>query len=223
MEERTLPRRFLEAPGAMLSRMTQLVFDDAAARRIEAMYEIGDARRRRGLARAALAAAPGERVLDVGCGPGFYCAELLEEVGPSGHVTGLDGSPAMLALAERRCAGRPHVELREADATALPVPDGGFDAALCVQVLAAPSTSPARSSASARRARRELDARSHHGHARRTAPCPSSASIPCLSSRFALAGLPACNHSHKGGTRAATCRWRGGSSWSACASSTSVR
>ena len=115
--------------------MTQLVFDDAAARRIEAMYAIGDARRRRGLVRAALAAAPGERVLDVGCGPGFYCAELLEEVGPSGRVMGLDGSPAMLALAQRRCAGRPNVELREADATALPVPDGGFDAALSVQVL----------------------------------------------------------------------------------------
>jgi arsenite methyltransferase len=115
--------------------MNQLVFDDAAARQIENLYAIGDARRRRGLVRAVLAAAPGERVLDVGCGPGFYCAELVEEVGPSGHVTGLDGSPAMLALAERRCAGRPNVELRAADATALPVPDAGFDAALSVQVL----------------------------------------------------------------------------------------
>jgi SAM-dependent methyltransferase len=119
----------------MLPSMTQLVFDDAAARRIEAIYEIADARRRRGLVRAALAAAPGERVLDVGCGPGFYCAELAGEIGPSGHVVGLDGSPAMLALAERRCADRPNVELHEADATALPVPDGGFDAALSVQVL----------------------------------------------------------------------------------------
>ena len=49
-------------------------------------------------------ARPGERVLDVGCGPGFYCAELAEEVGPSGSVVGVDGSQAMLALAGRRCA-----------------------------------------------------------------------------------------------------------------------
>ena len=74
-------------------------------------------------------------MLDVGCGPGFYCAELLEEVGPEGSVVGLDGSAQMLALAARRCAGHDNVELREADATALAVDDGSFDAAVCVQVL----------------------------------------------------------------------------------------
>ena len=113
---------------------TQLVFDEDAARRIEALYLIGDAVRRRRIVREALAAAPGERILDAGCGPGFYCAELVEDVGPSGSVVGVDGSPAMLALAARRCAGRDNVELREGDATALPVADGGFDAALSVQV-----------------------------------------------------------------------------------------
>ena len=62
--------------------MNQLVFDETAARRIEALYRIGDAVRRRGLVRAALGAAAGERILDVGCRPGYYCAELLQEVGP---------------------------------------------------------------------------------------------------------------------------------------------
>jgi ubiquinone/menaquinone biosynthesis C-methylase UbiE len=113
---------------------TQLVFDEQAARRIEEIYLIGDAARRRGIVREALAAAPGERILDVGCGPGFYCAELLEDVGSSGSVIGVDSSPAMLTLARRRCGDHHNVEFREADATRLPVEDGSFDAAISVQV-----------------------------------------------------------------------------------------
>jgi arsenite methyltransferase len=112
--------------------MSQLVFDQEAASKIEAIYRIADAERRRAIVRSALGAAPGERVLDVGCGPGFYCAELLEDVGDLGSVVGLDGSAAMLALAARRCGDR--VELREADATSLPVEDASFDAVLSIQV-----------------------------------------------------------------------------------------
>jgi arsenite methyltransferase len=115
--------------------MSQLVFDEQAAMQIEAIYRVGDAVRRRRIVREALAAASGERILDVGCGPGFYCAELREEVGPSGSVVGVDSSPAMLELAARRCAGHDNVELHEADAVSLPVDDERFDAAVCVQVL----------------------------------------------------------------------------------------
>jgi ubiquinone/menaquinone biosynthesis C-methylase UbiE len=114
--------------------MSDLVFDDEVARRIESLYLIGDARRRRRLVREALAVQPGERILDVGCGPGFYCLELLEDVG-EGAVLGVDSSPAMLALARGRCEGREEVAFRESDATTLPVGDGEFDGALCVQVL----------------------------------------------------------------------------------------
>jgi SAM-dependent methyltransferase len=112
----------------------QLVFDDEAAREIEAMYFIDDALRRRAIVRERLAAQPGERIVDVGCGPGFYCAELAEEVGPNGAVVGVDGSAPMLALAERRCAAFANVELREGEATAVQVEDDSFDAALTVQV-----------------------------------------------------------------------------------------
>ena len=114
--------------------MSQLVFDAQAAERIEALYLIGDAIRRRRIVREALGASPGEKILDVGCGPGFYCAELLAEVGPSGHVVGIDSSAAMLALAARRCAGHDNVELLEAEAVGLPVEDASFDAVLSVQV-----------------------------------------------------------------------------------------
>jgi ubiquinone/menaquinone biosynthesis C-methylase UbiE len=115
--------------------MTQLAFDEAEAARIEAIYLIGDARRRRATVHATLAAAPSERILDVGCGPGFYCAEISRAVGPDGTVVGLDASPAMLELARRRCAELDNVELARADATSLPVDDASVDAAVSVQVL----------------------------------------------------------------------------------------
>jgi SAM-dependent methyltransferase len=41
----------------------------------------------------------------------------------------------MLALAQQRCAGHSNVTFRESTANALPVDDGGFDAALSVQVM----------------------------------------------------------------------------------------
>ena len=115
--------------------MSQLQFDADTARRIEALYQIRDAVHRRELVREALGAVRGDRVLDVGCGPGFYCLELSEIVGSSGSVVGVDSSPAMLQLARARCAGRDNVGLLEGEATALPVESGTFDGAVCVQVL----------------------------------------------------------------------------------------
>ncbi|UTI63234.1 methyltransferase domain-containing protein [Paraconexibacter antarcticus] len=115
--------------------MSGLQFDDTAGQDLEALYRTGDAVRRRRLVRRALAAAPGEHVLDAGCGPGFFCAELLGEVGPGGQVSGTDLSPQMLALAERRCAGHENATFRPADATELPLVDATVDAAICVQVL----------------------------------------------------------------------------------------
>ena len=85
--------------------------------------------------RDALAVEAGHRVVDVGCGPGFYAAEILEGVGPEGSVLGIDLSASMLAIAARRCEGRGHAEFREGSATAVPADDATFDRALSVQVL----------------------------------------------------------------------------------------
>jgi SAM-dependent methyltransferase len=51
---------------------------------------------------AALAARPGERILDVGCGAGSMTFALAEAVGPSGRVVGVDVSAQLLGLARRR-------------------------------------------------------------------------------------------------------------------------
>jgi SAM-dependent methyltransferase len=115
--------------------VSKLQFDEATANALEALYETRDVLRRRSLVHEALGAAAGEQILDVGCGPGFYVAEILERVGDRGKVAGVDSSSAMLALAARRVASHENVELREGGATALPFADATFDAALSVQVL----------------------------------------------------------------------------------------
>jgi arsenite methyltransferase len=116
-------------------RVTQISFDAELLPRLEALYRTTDVVRRRRLVREALSAATGERVLDVGCGPGFYATELLMDVGPTGSVVGVDRSAQMLAAARHRSAGHENIAFREGEATALPVDDESFDAALCVQVL----------------------------------------------------------------------------------------
>src|SRR5665213_1002256 len=115
--------------------MSQLPFDEAMAQRLEKLYRPRDALRRRRLVREAIAAAPDERILDVGCGGGFYLAELLDSVGVNGSLVGVDSSAAMLAMAARRCEGHDNLTFREGDATALPVDDAAVDAAFSVQVL----------------------------------------------------------------------------------------
>jgi ubiquinone/menaquinone biosynthesis C-methylase UbiE len=115
--------------------MTTLEFDEKMARQLEVMYQTRDLVRRRGLVRDALAAAPGERILDVGCGSGFYAAELVDVVGPDGSVVGIDNSPAMLSAAAARVEGHDNIAFHVGDAASLPVEDSGFDAALSVQVF----------------------------------------------------------------------------------------
>jgi len=115
--------------------MAQLAFDEKLAEQMEVVYRSRDVLRRRRLVYEALGAEPGDRILDVGCGPGFYASELLDQVGPEGSVVGLDASPQMLAVAAHRSEGRPNVEFHQADAATLPVEDASFDRAVCVQVL----------------------------------------------------------------------------------------
>lgn len=115
--------------------MTQLAFDEDVAGQLEALYRTRDAARRRRLVREALAAQPGDRVLDVGCGPGFYCLEIAEEVGSDGCVVGIDAAEPMLDLARRRCEAFDNVTFKQGDVLSIPVESESFDRAICVQVL----------------------------------------------------------------------------------------
>ncbi len=115
--------------------MSELSFDRETGERLERAYAARDIVRRRAIVYEALRPLSGQRILDDGCGPGFYVAELAEKVGPDGFVVGVDQSPDMLGLAAARSAGRSNVEFREGEATALPVQDEEFDAAVAVQML----------------------------------------------------------------------------------------
>jgi arsenite methyltransferase len=119
----------------LIKGMAQLDFNEELAAELEAVYRKPDILRRRALVHEALGASAGERVLDAGCGPGFYVAEVLERVGPSGSVVGVDASAPMLAVAAKRCEDHSNVSFHQGDVTALPVADGDFDRALSVQVL----------------------------------------------------------------------------------------
>jgi len=72
---------------------------------------------------------PGGSALDVASGSGKGAADLHARVGRFGRVLGVDISPGMIQVAERRYGGRPGLEYVVGDALALPTDDGAFDVA----------------------------------------------------------------------------------------------
>jgi SAM-dependent methyltransferase len=114
-----------------------LEFDEEASRAVEEVYGTADVVEQRRVVMEALAPAPGQRALDLGCGPGLLACQIARAVGPGGRVTGIDASPSMLAIAARRnCGpGAAPLELIEADVGgALPLEDASVDLAVSTQV-----------------------------------------------------------------------------------------
>src|SRR5215468_4777796 len=74
---------------------------------------------------------PGQRVLDVGCGPGALTAELMRRAGAE-SVSAVDPSESFVAAAADRFPG---ADIRLAAAEDLPFPDGAFGAALAQLVV----------------------------------------------------------------------------------------
>lgn len=109
-------------------------FDDQASRHLEAVYLTPDVVEQRARVMKLLAPQAGERALDIGCGPGLTTEALAHAVGDRGSVLGVDIAPAMLGIAQRRCAAFPSVSFGMADVTRLPYADGSFDVALASQV-----------------------------------------------------------------------------------------
>jgi SAM-dependent methyltransferase len=73
----------------------------------------------------------GQRVLDVGCGPGALTAELVRRVGAAAVAAADPSAPFVTAARERF----PDVDVEQAAAEELPFPDDTFDAALAQLVV----------------------------------------------------------------------------------------
>lgn len=78
--------------------------------------------------------APGMRVLDLCCGAGASAIPAAHAVGAAGRVLGIDVAAPLLDLARARAVreGLSNIEFRRGDATRTGLPDGSFDAVVCV-------------------------------------------------------------------------------------------
>jgi ubiquinone/menaquinone biosynthesis C-methylase UbiE len=81
--------------------------------------------------------APGQTVVDLGCGPGYFTLPAAELVGEHGKVYGVDVQPEMVDACRRRAAeaGATRVEVVRSDETRIPLPDAIADRVLLAFVL----------------------------------------------------------------------------------------
>lgn len=80
---------------------------------------------------------PGERVLELGPGPGAFSVEAARRAEPGGTLVAVDVQPQMIAAVERKVqeASVANVETRVASAYELPLEDESVDRAFLVTVL----------------------------------------------------------------------------------------
>jgi arsenite methyltransferase len=81
--------------------------------------------------------APGEHVLDIGCGAGTDTLVAAQMVAPTGRVTGIDMTPQMLSRARAAVGeiGAQNVDFVEGDVEKLPFEAGSFDVAISNGVI----------------------------------------------------------------------------------------
>lgn len=111
-----------------------LEFDEEAVRGLREMYAAPEMARRRRVVRESLDLNRGERVLDIGVGPGYEPAELLKSVTPTGTVVGVDASSRMLEATRDYCTDQSALWLVRGGAASLPFDNDTMDAAVSVQV-----------------------------------------------------------------------------------------
>ncbi len=112
-----------------------LATGSAGADRLRLMHRIYGADTQRLLLEAGLRG--GMRVADIGCGIGTVTRWIAQQVGSTGHVTGVDASPAQIevARADTRTAQLDNIEYVVADALALNLPVATFDLVYCRLLL----------------------------------------------------------------------------------------
>jgi protein-L-isoaspartate O-methyltransferase len=84
---------------------------------------------------------PGQSVLEVGCGTGFFTVPAARLVGDTGLVHSIDLYPRAIEHVTQKVqkAGLTNVKLTLADALATGLPDSGFDLILLLGVIPSPT------------------------------------------------------------------------------------
>jgi SAM-dependent methyltransferase len=86
---------------------------------------------------ASLRLSADSRVLEAGCGPGTALEDLVEVIGPTGGIIGIDPTRAFVSAAEdrARAAGIAHARYAVGDIRHIGEPDASVDAAFCDKIL----------------------------------------------------------------------------------------
>jgi SAM-dependent methyltransferase len=88
-----------------------------------------------GAAVDALALQPGDAAADLGFGGGVGLPLLLDRVGPTGTVHGVDPSETMRRRAESLYRKESRLTIHDGSLTALPLPDASVNGAICINVV----------------------------------------------------------------------------------------
>jgi len=114
--------------------MSSISYSAEAAQTLVAIYSTPDVVAQREATTRRLALKLGERVIDVGCGPGFLCESMAADVGATGQVLGIELSEDLVRFATGR-KSRTWIDYRPGDAVKLDVPSASFDAFVSTQVV----------------------------------------------------------------------------------------
>jgi ubiquinone/menaquinone biosynthesis C-methylase UbiE len=80
-------------------------------------------------------ARPGDHVLEVGSGPGYFARMLAVAVGPEGRVVGIDAAPEMIEYATRKARRLSNCRFEPGTAESLSFTDGSFDVVVSSLVM----------------------------------------------------------------------------------------
>ena len=115
--------------------MAILEYNEEASKRLLAVYTTPDVEAQRLEILNAIALDVGDKVLDVGSGPGFLAKMMVEKVKPNGSVYGVDVSDFLLNVARSNTSEKNELKFLFGNANELPFPDEYFDTLVCTQVL----------------------------------------------------------------------------------------